>query len=121
MIRAIILSILVIFIQCLIFNDIFAGIPIIQSFSSIIEDAVEKCFELTDVQNAFVSASQFIENKFEAGQCKHKPDVHSDFWLTKFNYLTYFLEQSDPYTDANHEMLVTTIRTIIDSLTPLKV
>lgn len=91
-------------------NASIAEIPIIQSFSSVIEATVRKCFELSEMESTFHALANLKENT--------ERKIQSSCWLNQFSHLNELIETNEIQTNDH---LLTTVKAITECLRPLKV
>lgn len=97
----------------------------VECFSEIIRRSANRCFALPEVHDIITTIIEFhSENSNVVSSSWPDPPVlHSQFWMTTYNYLEYFQDLYhtvfEPSDDIN-EMLVQ-IKSILECLSPFKV
>lgn len=92
-------------------------IPIIESFSSVVANAVTKCLNLPIVQKILRSIEGITKRPLV--DCVNTL-AYQKFWLTRYNYLVEFIGAHND-SDCDEDDLLTQATAILDCFRPLKV
>lgn len=87
---------------------LFTGIPIIQTFSSVMEDAASKCLQISSIKKALES----IHSSNKESSCYT--------WLEQFENLSKLIDDSVEASNETNEY-VPVIELLVGCLRPLKV
>lgn len=96
-------------------------------FLTTIAKAATKCFSNVKTDNIFARAinvfnevSRFITDD----EVPDPPKINKNFWMTKMNFFEFildFLVKNSERIDSDAAQLIIDVKTVIDSLNPLKV